>query len=295
MNEYLTQVGNSSEYLCVPCRECPNGFREVSQCRKMLDTQCEKCPRGTFYRRTGRERLCRECRKCAHDLRFDNSTVQASCVGRCYDAPRRCQACSLCNKKQFTKTDCSLIKNTVCKLYKMCRLKKIVKKCSGYRNHQCRPCSKCVKGKTFIYRKCRKSKDTRCRPCSSCAPGFYVKRKCTLRHDTHCAPCPSGRVNDVICNRCPRGTFMSSTDQSVCEPCPQGTFMDKNNHAFTYCKMCRQCNVHEEIVHACNATDDTKCGSCSPGTSYHHISSYHLIDNIILSSSLLYHPVILTI
>ena len=254
----------------------------------MLDAQCEKCPRGTFYRRTGREKLCRECRKCAHDLRCNNSTVlQASCVGGCYDAARRCQACSLCNKKQFTKTDCSLIKNTACKLCKMCRLKKIVKKCSRYRTHKCRPCSKCVKGKTFIYRKCRKSKDTLCRPCSSCAPGFYVKHKCTLRHDTHCAPCPSGRVDDVICNRCPRGTFMSSTDQSVCEPCPQGTFMDKNNHAFTYCKMCRQCNVHEEIVHACNATDDTGCGSCSPGTLYHHISSYHLINNIISSSSLL--------
>ncbi|XP_061164630.1 uncharacterized protein LOC133173658 [Saccostrea echinata] len=297
-NEFRRQFGNSMGYQCVPCRECPNGFREMSLCSNVTDTECEQCPSGTFYRMTRLEKLCQKCRQCSvnsDQLECMNDT-NINCSSFCQDVRtlRTCKTCSTCRKNQFTKISCSATENTVCKTCKQCKGHHfIARKCSKSRNTHCKRCRKCIKGKTYLYKKCRGHRDTHCKSCSTCPLGYYVKRKCTRRHDTICAPCSADNINDVMCNKCPQGTYYerSSTNQSVCVSCAQGTFMDINNHNIGFCKRCRRCGPNEETIQACNATHDSECGDCSKGffrlrSSHSCVMCSNCLKNLFNSSSL---------
>ncbi|XP_062568681.1 uncharacterized protein LOC134230843 [Saccostrea cucullata] len=272
LNEFRRQFENTLGYQCVPCRECPNGYREVSFCSNVTDTECEQCPSGTFYRATRREKSCQKCRQCsvAPDQVECMNGTNINCSINCPNIKtlRSCKTCSVCKKNEYEKISCSTTENTVCKKCKQCKGHHfIARKCSNKRNTYCKRCRKCLKGETYMYKKCKRDRDTQCKSCSTCPPGFYVKRKCTRRHDTICAPCPVDNINNVMCNSCPKGTHFnrSSTNQSLCISCAQGTFMDINNHNIGFCKKCRRCGPNEEIIQECNATHDRECGECSKG------------------------------
>jgi hypothetical protein len=273
--EFQRKRDNTTEAQCVPCRECPSGYREVSPCSNVTDTECERCPTETFYKLSNRDRMCRKCRKCAlfpEDVRCLNGTV-VNCSNECKiaDFVSSCKSCSVCKKNEFVKTRCTSTKDTVCHRCKQCRRHHFVaKNCTRDGNTQCKPCRRCVKGKFYIYKRCRQDRNTQCRRCSTCPQGSYVQRKCSRHRDTKCAPCPADRVSDVMCNRCPRGTYHNklSINRTECLPCDQGTYMDLGSHDLGTCKTCRSCGPHEETVRACNSTHNTECGPCSHGMYY---------------------------
>ena len=119
-------VSDNGTRNCIPCTECPDGFRITQPCRYNSDTVCEKCPPETYVAEAGYK--CRSCSICS-----PGQYVEKYCHG---NKDRKCKTCA---QGYYSRH-----RNSVsCRRCQYCRQReKVVKRCNGRNNSICGNCEK---------------------------------------------------------------------------------------------------------------------------------------------------------
>ena len=116
-----TKTFDNGSWDCVPCTDCPDGFRITQQCRYNSDRICEKCPPETYVGDSRKN--CQPCSNCQPGY-YVNKNCDAQGDRRCGPCPRgyysnswnsnTCRRCRRCQYREKVIRLCNGRKDSIC-------------------------------------------------------------------------------------------------------------------------------------------------------------------------------------